>query len=325
MSDRCVIAVGGENLIDYVDREGVASAFPGGSPFNVAMALGRQGAEVAYITPISTDDWGEMLEGTLIASGVSCTGGRRTEPTTMARVTVTDGIPSYAFEREGTAERMVSVESLRAAMPEGAAAIHTGSLTLTDGADAAVWESFLAGCYHGGQVVSLDPNVRLSVVRDAEGYRARLMRMVERAHLVKLSDEDLEALFPDRPQAAAIADLSALTPARLLVLTLGRDGVRAWHGGTEIALPAAKVANLADTVGAGDTFTATLLAGLAAAGQLTPRGLEEIDAETLTALLRRATVAAALNCAREGCDPPRRAEIDARLAAEAEKEEGPRG
>lgn len=313
--DRPPIAVGGENLIDYVSRDGVATAFPGGSPFNVAMALGRLGAEVAYISPISTDDWGELLAGTLIAAGVTLTGPRRDAPTTMARVTVTRGIPDYSFERDSTAERQVSVESLRAALPEAAAAIHTGSLTLTDGPDADVWETFLAGCYHSGRVVSLDPNVRLSVVRDADGYRARLFRMCERAHIVKLSDEDLAALFPDHTQAAAIADLRALTGARLLVLTLGGDGVRAWHGGREYAVPATPVADLADTVGAGDTFTATLLAGLADAGLLSPQGLERIAPDRLTALIHRAATAAALNCTREGCDPPTRAELDAHLAA----------
>jgi fructokinase len=317
MTETSLIAVGGENLIDYVNREGVATGHPGGSPFNVAMALGRQGVDVAYVSPISTDDWGEMLAATLTASGVTLTGPRRPEPTTMARVTVTDGIPTYSFERDGTAERMVSEESLRAALPDKAAAVHTGSLTLTGGKDAEVWESFLAGCYHAGRVVSLDPNVRLSVVRDVEGYRARLLRMCERCHLLKLSDEDLEALLPDRPQDGALADLIALTSARLIVLTMGSDGVRAWHGDTEVALPAAPVADLADTVGAGDTFTATLLAGLDADGLLSPQGLERLDRAHLTALLQRAATAAALNCGREGCDPPSRAEIDAALNPEA--------
>jgi len=316
MTDASLIAVGGENLIDYVNRDGVATAYPGGSPFNVAMALGRQGAQVVYISPVSTDEWGEMLAGTLIAAGVTLTGARRPEPTTMARVTVTDGIPDYAFEREGTAERMVSDEALRDALPAEAIAVHTGSLTLTGGADAEVWEAFLAGCYHAGRTVSLDPNVRLSVVRDPESYRARLLRMSERCHLFKLSDEDLEALFPDRPQAAAIADLRALTSARLVVLTMGSAGVRAWLGETEVRQAAVPVANLADTVGAGDTFTATLLAGLAQAGRLTPQGLERLEPERLAALLHRAATASSLNCAREGCDPPHRAEIDAGLERE---------
>lgn len=313
MTDTSLIAVGGENLIDYVNREGETAAFPGGSPFNVALALGRQGAEVAYISPVSSDEWGEMLAGTLIASGVTLTGPRRPEPTTMARVTVTDGIPDYAFERDGTAERMVSVDTLHEALPEAAVAVHTGSLTLTGGPDAEVWEAFLAGCYHAGRTVSIDPNVRLSVVRDPESYRARLLRVSERCHLLKLSDEDLDALFPDRETEAAIADLRALTSARLIVLTRGNAGVRAWLGEAEIAQGPVPVTDLADTVGAGDTFTATLLAGLAAAGRLTPQGLERLEPDRLAALLHRAATAASLNCAREGCDPPTRAEIDAAL------------
>ncbi len=64
--ERAPIAVGGENLIDYVNREGVATAYPGGSPYNVAMALGRLGANVTYISPISDDHWGDMLAETLI-------------------------------------------------------------------------------------------------------------------------------------------------------------------------------------------------------------------------------------------------------------------
>ena len=66
MHERALIAVGGENLIDYADREGVATAHPGGSPYNVAMALGRLGANVAYISPISDDHWGDLLAETLI-------------------------------------------------------------------------------------------------------------------------------------------------------------------------------------------------------------------------------------------------------------------
>lgn len=307
-----VIAVGGENLIDYVTRDGDSVAHPGGSPFNVAMALGRQGAEVHYISPISTDRWGDMLAERLVSSGVILTGGRRPEPTTMARVTVTGGIPSYRFEREGTAERMVSEESLGARL-DGAAALHTGSLTLTDGADAATWEAVCAAFHASRRVVSLDPNVRLSVVSDVEGYRARILRMCGRVHLLKLSDEDLAALFPGLSEEDATDRLRALSSASVTVMTRGGEGCRAWLCGEEVTLPAAPVSDLVDTVGAGDTFTATLLTGLAAAKCLSPEALGAITAERLTTLLARASTAAALNCMRAGCNPPSLAELDAAL------------
>ena len=314
---RALIAVGGENLIDYVDREGVATAHPGGSPYNVAMALGRLGANVTYISPISDDHWGELLAETLRKSNVVLSGGRRGEPTTMARVTVTAGIPSYIFERKGTAERAVTASSLREALPANARAIHTGSLTLTDGEDADAWESFCATCFAEGVLVSLDPNVRVSVISDIAGYRARIKRICQRTHLIKLSDEDLEALFPGLDQEAAIAALREATSAHLVVLTKGSDGISAWLGDDCIEMPAEPIPQLADTVGAGDTFSAALLAGLAEMDALSPNGLETLTRDMLHGLLRRANAAAALNCARAGCDPPTRAELKSALHQKA--------
>ncbi len=313
-----LIAVGGENLIDHVTREGEVFAHPGGSPFNVAMALGRLGANVAYISPISTDDWGARLAERLEASGVDLTGGRRPEPTTMSRVTVTAGIPSYDFQREATAERQVTTRGLAGALPQGARALHTGSLALTDGPDADAWEAFCIDCADRGLLVSLDPNVRLSVLRDAEGYRARIARLAGRVHLLKLSDEDLAGLSPDLDAEAAIARLTGIAPGALLIVTRGPDGVSTWQGGTRRDLPAPGVGTLVDTVGAGDTFMAAFLDGLARDGALDPETLAALPRDRLDALLREAMMAAALNCAREGCDPPTRAELDDALRGKAD-------
>ncbi len=311
MSTRPILAIGGENLIDHVTSDGVVSACPGGSPFNVAMALGRQGADVHYISPISTDSWGDMLAETLLGSGVVLDGGRNAAPTTMSRVTLTDGVPSYRFEREQTAERQITQESLAAALPEGAAAVHTGSLTLTDGADAAAWEAFCAESHAAGRLVSLDPNVRLSIIADVEGYRERILRMCQRLDLLKLSDEDLEGLFPGCTQDEALDALRNQTSARIVILTRGGDGVSAWMGAERVDIPAALVATLVDTVGAGDTFMATMLAGLAEKNVLSGAALATLTRDDLTLLLHRASTAAALNCGRSGCNPPSRDEIEA--------------
>lgn len=313
MVEMPVIAVGGENLIDYVNREGHATAYPGGSPYNVAMALGRLEARVAYISPISSDSWGEMLAETLIGSGVVLSGGRRPEPTTMARVTIAEGIPTYSFERTDTAERAVTASSLQAALPKDARAIHTGSLTLTDGPDAEAWEAFCANCFDRGIVVSFDPNVRVSVISDIARYRARIRRMCAKAHLVKLSDEDLAALFPGLDQQSGVAELRDIASARVVVLTRGSSGTHAFIDDNRLEMPADKVLQLADTVGAGDTFTAALLAGLAEHNALSPTGLTTLSQDALYSLLQRASTAAALNCTRAGCDPPTRAELEAAL------------
>jgi len=312
MTDEPVIAVGGENLIDHVTNEGEVSALAGGSPFNVAMAIGRQGVACHYLSPISTDSWGDLLATTLLQSGVTLAAGRREEPTTMARVTVTDGSPSYAFERDGTAERAVTVASLRAAAGgAGCQAVHTGSLALTAGEDADAWEAFCAEQYDNDTVVSLDPNVRLSVIKDLEPYRARILRMIAKVHVLKLSDEDLDGLLPEMSQSQGLAFIRKNTSAKFVVLTRGGEGAVAYLGEDEITVPVAPVAKLVDTVGAGDTFMATILTGLAEAEAMSVDGLEALKPNALEPILRRAAKAAAINCERAGCNPPSRAELDA--------------
>lgn len=314
MTESPIICVGGENLIDHVTRDGSVSALAGGSPFNVAMAIGRQEVEVHYITPISTDAWGDTLAETLTASHVTLAGGRVNAPTTVARVTVTDGIPSYEFERTGTAERAVTVASLSEAMPSGTAALHTGSLAVSEGTDGQAWEDVCAQAYAAGTLVSFDPNVRLSVIEDPDSYRDRVFRMLGKTHLLKLSDEDLEGLCPGQSQADALTTVRDRTSAPLVVMTKGPDGAIAWGPEGEVAVTAPPVPNLVDTVGAGDTFMATLLSSLAQIGALDPDALATLDRSQVETLLRRAGMAAAINCGRAGCNPPKLAELDAALA-----------
>jgi fructokinase len=305
-----IFTVGGENLIDHVTKEGSVTALPGGSPFNVAMALGRQGAETHYLTPISTDSWGDLLAQTLEKSGVTLAAERRSEPSTLARVTFIDGQPSYQFERSGTAERQISQESLDAAWPAEACALHVGSLALGDGADAMLWESFAAQKASEGVLISLDPNLRLSIISDHPAYFERLKRLFQIAHVVKLSDEDLEQLYPDVSLEEGLTRLRANCSARVLVLTRGGHGATGFVGTTRLDVPPAKIDTLVDTVGAGDTFMATLLTSLADLDALSPKGIGALTPAQLEACLRRAGAAAALNCKRAGCNPPNRAELD---------------
>jgi fructokinase len=309
-----VIAIGGENLIDRVTEGGITESHPGGSPFNVAVAAARQGGMVRYVSPISTDEWGVLLVARLQEAGVTLTGGRNDLPTTMALVTITDGIPAYLFKRGSTAERAVTAQSLAQSIGTDVATLHTGSLTLIDGADAGAWEQTLAAAHKRGVLVSLDPNVRLTIISDLDSYRARIFRILAHVHLLKLSDEDLTGLFPDLSQDAAMAQLLSLTTAHLTVLTRGSDGASAWINGTRIDAPASKVDPLEDTVGAGDTFMASLLVGLGTMGYLSPAGLSQLSPSDVARLLHRATQAAALNCAKAGCNPPTFFELESALS-----------
>jgi fructokinase len=310
-----MISVGGENLIDLVSGDAAATglpqyvANPGGSPFNVAMAAGRQGQDVAYLTPISEDALGILLAETLVQSRVRLVAERVPNPTSLAVVSITDGIPSYAFHRNGTAERQVSIDRLQRDMPDTTRIFHVGSLALVGGDDADIWEEFFADCQQRGLMTSLDPNVRPGLISDHESYVARIRRMMRHADIFKLSDEDLMWLYPDRTLAVALADCRADCDAALFILTLGGDGARAFLGGIEIQADAPAVDKLVDTVGAGDTFMASTLSWVVENDLASRAALAAIDETALRAVIRRAGEAAAINCGRSGCNPPWRDEL----------------
>ncbi len=136
-----MILVGGENLMDMIQVDNhyqnvLFKAIPGGSPYNLALAAGRQGVRVGYVTPISEDSNGDQLVANLLSSNVQVLGPRVPEPTSLAMVNIEGGTPSYAFYREGTAERLVNLEKLTKNLTDDVAIFHIGSLALTGGSDA---------------------------------------------------------------------------------------------------------------------------------------------------------------------------------------------
>ena len=143
-----MILVGGENLMDMIQvdnqyQTALFKAIPGGSPYNLALAAGRQGVRVGYVTPISEDTSGDQLVANLLDSNVQLLGPRVPEPTSLAMVSIEGGTPSYTFYREGTAERLVTVDNLTKNLTGDVAIFHIGSLALTGGSDALVWEEVL--------------------------------------------------------------------------------------------------------------------------------------------------------------------------------------
>ncbi|MGB1182573.1 MAG: PfkB family carbohydrate kinase [Candidatus Puniceispirillaceae bacterium] len=295
-----MIAIGGENLIDFVNSpvQGVLPAYtgyPGGSPYNVAMAAALQGATTAYLTPISKDKLGNLLAGKLEECGVHLAGGRSNKPTSLAVVSLQDGIPSYEFFRNDTAERQVNTHFLDAVTPKDAVLFHVGSLGLIEGDDAIAWENKFVDWHRSGRLTSLDPNVRPSLISDSDGYRRRIRSMMGSADIMKLSDEDLLWLYPEPGFEAACQACFADSKAALTVITF----------------PTRK---FVDTVGAGDTFTASVLVWMLEQGITRREDIENLTQNQLENALKRAAIAAALNCERQGCQPPRSKDIDSQIA-----------
>ncbi len=310
-----MILVGGENLIDFIQDapDGGFPAYraiPGGAPFNVAKAVARQGPAVGYMTPFSSDTLGQLLAADLgREANVTALHPASDKPTSLAVVSLKGGQAQYQFYRENTAERDVTAQSLRAILPPEARAFFVGSLAITDGADADAWEATMAHAHGAGLFTALDPNIRAPFIHDRAGYLERLSRLLQMADLVKLSDEDIAWIRPGEDPVEALKALAGEARAGFVVLTMGAEGAVGLVNGAEVRVPTAPVPDLKDTVGAGDTFMGTLLAQCAQRGLMTRDGLAGLTRDTAHEILTVAARAAAINCARKGCNPPTAAEL----------------
>jgi len=302
----------GEALIDMLPRtttlgEPAFSPYAGGAVFNTAIALGRLGAPSAFFSGISTDMLGEILTDTLEASKVDtrfC--ARSGRPTTVAFVKLVDGHATYAFYDENTAGRMLSVDQLPD-LPADISALFFGGISLVNDPAATTYEALQAreASY---AVTMLDPNIRPGFIAGQEAeYRARIERMIARADIVKLSDEDLHWLM-GAGDAATLARAVLAKGPKVVFITEGAEGARAITA-TQNRFVAATPVTVADTVGAGDTFNAGALAALHEAGVLTKRGIAALGDDVLDAALTLGTRAAAVTVSRAGANPPWRHEL----------------
>lgn len=188
--------------------------------------------------------------------------------------------------------------------------MHVGSLAAFIEPGASAIERLLVRERERGEVtISLDPNVRPAIVGDLGAARARVERLVALAHVVKASDEDVAHLYPGRPLEQCAQAWLELGPS-LVVITRGGDGALAVTSSGSIEVAAPKI-ELADTVGAGDTFSGGLLHALSEAGLLGNDTLASIGTDELAPILAAAAAAAALNCTRPGPNPPTAAELAA--------------
>ena len=324
-----MILIGGENLIDLIEQPPAADAtqpqrrvihaVEGGSPYNTAIAAGRLGAEVGYLTPISTDVYGQRLRTRLEASGVQVLGPEVRAPTSLALVSLVEGQASYQFYRQGTADRQVDLEELSALLSSGHA-LHIGSLALTGDEDGEVWTSLFERASEMGLFTSVDLNIRPQFAGDVERYRARLKRVMSAANLVKLSDEDLEwwvgrAMDSSEEQRRACLALGRTYRPQLVFLTRGSRGATAYFELRErvqvIERRGVPPREFTDTVGAGDTFMGGVLSTLSEL-VLSDTFFDGWNVLRVEHALLRGTTAASITCERSGCEPPTLKEVLAR-------------
>ncbi|PRZ42395.1 fructokinase [Antricoccus suffuscus] len=295
------LVVAGEALIDLVTTDGQQyAAHVGGSPLNVAVGAARLGLDTAFLTRISTDPLGERILKHLTDNGVSDRLVRRTDqPTSLAMATLDDERDAaYEFYLDGTADSHWDT-----APPVGVTdVLHLGSLAMQR--DPELFESLARS---SDATISYDPNVRPGG-RSRDEEVVRVERQVALADVVKASEDDLRWLYPEPRDLVQIArDWIAKGPA-VVVITRGAHGAFALTSEEYVARPARTVA-VVDTVGAGDSMMAGLLAGLAERDLLGRHSLTEMTQEHLTDLVDFALTCAAITVSRAGAAPPTRDEV----------------
>ena len=313
--DGGMILISGEALVDLIpdaQQDGRYDAVRGGSPYNVAIGLGRLGAPTAFVSRLSADANGESLAEALAAASVGLgLIARDPRPTPLAfvmRGTAQSG-SRYSFYTDATAYD--GRWPFPSVWPEGARHLHVGSFSAVDPRHG---ESVVAALRmaQGRGTTSFDPNIRPLVTPDRASVAALVERQVALASVVKASEEDLEWLYPGRALEDSLANWARLGPM-FCVATLGHLGAVAFLGGERLSVPAPRI-DVVDTVGAGDSFMSALLATMNRDGAL-GANMAAPTRSRLESWLAFAAKASAITCTRRGSNPPTLSEVEAFLAA----------
>ncbi len=307
----------GEALIDLIvspyspnSMRSASQACLGGSVFNFCIAAARQGLATTYLNPLSHDSFGHQYRLLLTTEGVTLASPAPSQqPTSIAVVQLdSHGKASYAFHREAVADRDISVAQAIAALPPGTVVLHTGCLMLVP-QDWPKTQALLQEATTLGACISVDANLRTVVCPDLAPYRASVQAACAMAHVVKVSDDDLIdigllAQGEGQDPVAAARKLLEQPITQMVALTLGAAGAWLITRHMQVFQPSPVGITVADTVGAGDSFFAALLAYLYNKKVMAPQALaSQLTQPLLQTALAHAVAAASINVARVGCNP----------------------
>jgi fructokinase len=303
---RIMIVCCGEALIDMLPRTSADGAavyqpFNGGSIFNTAIALGRLGIITGFYSGLSTDFFGDSLAAGLKASNVDLKYTKLWDrPSTLAFVKLENGQARYSFFDDNSASRMLTKKDLPK-LSSDVNALHFGSISLINEPGASTLEALMLREAET-RVICLDPNIRANMIKDRREYLERINRLIALCDILKISDEDI-TWITGKTDLVAAARKWLNAGAKMVVVTKGENGIEAYTKGVTVKQAAINV-KVADTVGAGDTFTAGFLASLQTAGKLTKAAVSYLDETSLRNAVSYAAKAAAITVSRAGANPP---------------------
>jgi len=318
----------GEALIDMVRAAvrglgDVFTPFPGGSPYNTAIAIGRLGVPVKFLGRLSTDFFGELLYKKLQKCHVEDDMIHRSSQNSTLAFVEQDKIkgPQYIFYAEGTADCSLQPSDLPLKLPADTKCIVFGSISMILEPISTAIESFIlregirksTDQVDGAPVISFDPNIRPFLIKDKNAYIGKFEKWAAVSTIVKVSAEDFAFIYPKLDPEKALQKLIAMGP-RLAICTLGPKGALALlrRNDGSVTKVNAPVVDLpvVDTIGAGDTFHGAFLAWLDIKGKMSRSAIVSLSESELYSALFFANKAASIVCTRAGAEPPSRKEVE---------------
>jgi len=292
----------GEVLIDLIPDGVGRKAVVGGGPANTAKALAKLGIETQFIDGISTDMYGQMALKQLHQDGVLLDYVKFSDkPTCLAIVSLNSaGGATYEFLIDGTATFDYTPDWLPDPVTLKPSLLHIGTLVTAIEPAASVLHTWATSLKNIAPIV-FDPNIRPAVMADRGEYVRQVERWIEISSAVKVSDDDIYWLYPDKSIDDVANQWLTIGP-ELVVVTFGDKGLSGYRKGEKVSADARKVV-VADTVGAGDTVGAILVEAIV------EEGLANLSGKLLISKLERAAKAAAITVSRTGALPPSREEI----------------
>lgn len=298
----------GEALVDVLSG-GIAApqAYVGGSPMNVAVGLARLGHPVSFVGRYGDDEYGRMIHEHLRSNDVQEVLTPDSLPTSTAHGTLDPvGAASYEFDMVWD---LSAFDPSTSPVLADSQLVHTGSIaTVLEPGAATVLSAIERARPHA--TISYDPNVRPSFVSHHTEAVEQFERFVALSDVVRASDSDLQWLYPERSVEDSVQAWLALGPA-VVIATYGSGGSRGVVA-AGVAEAKAPLVDVADTVGAGDSYMSALLSALVdreLVGAARREALHALTPGQLRDVLEYATQAAAVTVSRPGANPPRRDEI----------------
>lgn len=297
-----VVAIG-ELLIDFTENgmsaqgNPVLEANPGGAPCNVLAMLKKLGKNVGFVGKIGNDMFGDQLEKAVQEAGIDTAGLKRDKEinTTLAFVhTKEDGDREFSFYRNPGADMMISEEDLEEGLICGCKIFHYGTLSMTHEVCRKATYKAIADAKAAGAVLSFDPNLREPLWSSLDEAKEQILYGMGQCDILKISDNEIQWLTGEEDFDAGVAWIKERFDISLILVSIGKEGSRAYTADQCVEVPAFVQENTIETTGAGDTFCACIL------NYVLEHGLKDFSAEELKEMLIFANAAASIVTTRKG-------------------------